>query len=301
MRGEGAPFMELDEICRLEAELTDSIWIVATEEGFQDLDSDALQEAVQANLKRGIEYRLILPDDAKVSWLKGIEDSLLSQYRVQTVPRQLFNFACQFQINDPEKRHRRGFYIVRFGSDYFGIEMDSDVLRNKIAAFRYMWNMPATIRQAVHHAKEPSAVAPAFLVDDFAEASECMALGQNRAAVILFARCLERLLLEHVATCGLSVEPTAGLGRLIGEVRGAAKQGQTFLSDGAALDSLLATFGAINRFRIENVHAKEKMLPPDAHTTEMIHRGMLVIFDAYSHWDRDDAQGEAAEKGQERV
>ena len=281
------PVITLKEIGELEARLTDSIWIVVTAEGFQDLDSDALRETVSANLEQGIEYRIILADDAAGPTIEGLEDKLLSRYKVQRIPRQLFNIACPFQINDPGKMHRRGFFILRFGSEYFGVEMDRDVLREKIAAFKYLWEMPPRLRQAVRHADQPADSAPVFLKADFAEAVECMLLSQNRAAVILFARCLERLLVDYAGREGLQLEGREGLGSLIGKIRAEAKRKKgSFLADGGAHQTLFALFSNINQFRNDNIHSREEAPTPDAHKVKMIYGEMVVIFNAYDQWLR---------------
>ena len=183
--------------------------------------------------------------------------------------------------------HRRGFFILRFGSEYFGIEMDRDVLREKIAAFKYLWEMPPRLRQAVRHAERPDDPAPGFLKADFAEAVECMLLSQNRAAVILFARCLERLLVDYAGKEELDLDGRVTLGALIGKIRTHSKQSKSsFLSSGSAHQTLLALFSNINQFRNDNIHSRQETPTPDAHTVEMIYREMIVIFKAFDQWLR---------------
>ncbi len=281
----------LDAILELEAQLRQSIWLFLDEESFHDLDSNEMLPTIQANIARGIEYRLIMPEGADAVGFDGLPAELTGHYMVRSVPRTLADMLVPFQLNDPEQRTRRGFFIHRAGPDYSWLEMDADVLRKLIRSYKYLWDLPARVRQAIHYDEKPADNVPELIRTDFREGVTCMKLGQNRAAVILFARCLECLLGAYCSERGVDTSGPVGLGTFIGRIKASAKDGVWFLDSRTMHETLLATASAINQFRIANVHSREQSRYPDAPTVEMVYRQLLTICLEYLRW----TQGEGIE------
>jgi len=150
MSGHDTHIFGINEIIQVESETRESVWIVAGKEGVGDLDNDELLETVHANLRRGISYRIVLPGKNVSPSAEEASEAPFSSghYQIRYIPKQLFDLMCPFQIHDAAKRHRRGFYSLTQGSDYYWTEMESNVLRQKIEAFKYLWDMPSDIFSA---------------------------------------------------------------------------------------------------------------------------------------------------------
>jgi len=141
--------LDIKQISEIEAEADSGLWILSTHEALNDLDNDELLSVVQNNLKRGLTYKAIVPENETVSPFSGCENGFRGSYEIRTIPRQIFDLSCEFQIHDPFKRNRRGFFSIRVGAEYFWIEMDRDILRDKIDAFEYWWKIPKEIRSVI--------------------------------------------------------------------------------------------------------------------------------------------------------
>lgn len=144
--------LTIQDIIEIESNTIESVWIVATTEGVGDLDNCELLTTVHANLKRGVTYQVILPEESESADEAPLSPGMEGSYQIRRLPRRIVDMLCPFQIHDAEKRVRRGFFSHVAGSDYFWVEMDGVILRSKMDSFKYLWSLPDEARAAFERA-----------------------------------------------------------------------------------------------------------------------------------------------------
>lgn len=143
--------IDAETIGRIEAACSETVWIVILESDFYHLSLDTFKPVTITNLKKGVNYRFVVPDTPEcrnalelhfAHCVQGAStpETKIGSCEYRWLPREMVGILVPLAFFDVYKSGSSGYIRTYQQGKHSWVKLDQDRLWRAVEGFAYVWN-----------------------------------------------------------------------------------------------------------------------------------------------------------------